>query len=116
MEIQIFNKQEFLERLGDDNDIAIEVIKIFLEDIPIQTQRLGLAIMKNDIQKIHIAAHTIKGVLKNLSANNSAQTAANIEEQARANNTSQLEQQFLQLKKQLTQLTTILQNPTLFTN
>ncbi|OQX22358.1 MAG: hypothetical protein BWK80_30685, partial [Desulfobacteraceae bacterium IS3] len=65
---EIFNKKEFLERVGGDENICQEL----LNDLPVyltgEMKKLKDCLKQNDAKLIAVHAHGIKGMAANLSA------------------------------------------------
>jgi signal transduction histidine kinase/CheY-like chemotaxis protein len=64
----IFDRRSALQRLGGDEELLSEVIRIFLEDCPQQLARLRAAVDAREPEQIRTAAHALKGAASNLSA------------------------------------------------
>ena len=69
-ENDIFAKSEFLERLGGDEKLCKELLKIFIQTFPVHLKGLKAALEQNDAGQIRFEAHTLKGMAANISANN----------------------------------------------
>ena len=65
-EWEIFDKRNLLERLGEDEGIFREIIKTFLEDTPLQIQKLRDALEKGDFLRLERQAHMFKGAAMNM--------------------------------------------------
>jgi HPt (histidine-containing phosphotransfer) domain-containing protein len=107
---EIFDKNSFLERLLDDEDLAREIIKEFLEDSLSQIDTIKKALSNNNPKLVHRQAHSLKGAAANVSATALKKLAYQIEiasktgDMAKASSLiSKLVEQFEALKKRLTQ-------------
>ena len=67
-ELLVWDKQDMILRLGGSKDLIKKVIKIFLEEIYILSDKLKVALKENKKEDIKLYAHTIKGSAGNLSA------------------------------------------------
>jgi HPt (histidine-containing phosphotransfer) domain-containing protein len=56
-----FDGAGLLERLGGDETIFVEVVKVFLEDAPGQIDAMGAAGRAGDTMTLRRLAHTLKG-------------------------------------------------------
>jgi two-component system, sensor histidine kinase and response regulator len=65
-EQEIFDKKNLWERLGEDEGIFQEIIKTFLEDTPLQIQKLRDALKQGDFLRLERQAHLIKGAAMNM--------------------------------------------------
>jgi len=65
-EQEIFDKKNLWERLGEDEEIFREIIKTFLEDTPLQIQKLRDALEQGDSLRLERQAHLIKGAAMNM--------------------------------------------------
>jgi signal transduction histidine kinase/CheY-like chemotaxis protein len=62
------DRESLLNRLGGDEELLQDVLRIFLEDAPAQISALEQAILARDAERIRVAAHALKGAAGNLSA------------------------------------------------
>jgi two-component system sensor histidine kinase/response regulator len=56
------------DRLGDDDELIADIIRLFLEDYPIRLAAIEQAIELRDPDRIRSGAHALKGSASNLSA------------------------------------------------
>ena len=56
------------ERLGDDEELVSDVIRLFLEDYRLRLDAIASAIEARDPERLRAAAHLLKGGALNLSA------------------------------------------------
>ncbi len=57
-----------MERLGGDEHLFTDVIRLFLEDCPVRLAAIKAAVEDRDPERIRTAAHALKGAAGNLSA------------------------------------------------
>jgi signal transduction histidine kinase/CheY-like chemotaxis protein len=62
------DRDDVLHRLGDDEDLFTEVVRLFLEDCPVRLAAIKDAVDRNDGEMIRQMAHALKGAAGNLSA------------------------------------------------
>jgi len=75
----IFDKNSFLDRLFGDEDLAIEIIKGFIDDSIRQIGILKEALDNRDANVIYRQAHSLKGAAANISATALKELAYQIE-------------------------------------
>jgi two-component system sensor histidine kinase/response regulator len=63
-----FDEGALLERLSGDRNLMTDVIRIFLEDLPIRLAAIHDAVTGRDAEALRAAAHALKGAAGNLSA------------------------------------------------
>jgi HPt (histidine-containing phosphotransfer) domain-containing protein len=78
------DREALLERLGGDTDLLSELIGIFHQHSADVLARLHVAALSGDAAGAERAAHTLKGMLAQLSADGAAQTASRLEQMGRA--------------------------------
>ncbi len=104
--IPIFDKAGFMERIMDDEELAVTLLDVFIEDIPEQIDLLKEYVNSADNEKIERQAHSIKGACVNIGGEVMRLVAYNMEKAAKDGNMDivkelmvELESQFEQLKK-----------------
>lgn len=75
----IWNVQELLERLEGDEELFRELIMLFQTDSRAELLKAKQALAEGDKRGLSRAAHTIRGMLRNLSMNAAAGIAAELE-------------------------------------
>ena len=78
-----WNVKELLERLEGDQDFFRELLQIFRDDSQGNLRKAREALAREDLAELSRAGHTLKGMLRNLSMNVAAETAAALETAAR---------------------------------
>jgi HPt (histidine-containing phosphotransfer) domain-containing protein len=108
LNVKIFDKEALMARLCDDEELANEVLDVFLEDTPHQIESLRAAQRAGDVELIARQGHTIKGASSNISALRLKEIAYDIEQagkQGELDRVSELlgmlEEQFRELQKHL---------------
>jgi two-component system, sensor histidine kinase and response regulator len=56
-----FDRAALLDRVGGDESIFVEVVRVFLEDAPGQVQSMDAALGDGDMTTLRRLAHTMKG-------------------------------------------------------
>ena len=77
--MEIFDKSDLLDRLGDDEELCKEIIELFIEDTPHQISDLKKALEKKDASMVQRQAHSLKGSSANTSALGMQEIAFQIE-------------------------------------
>jgi PAS domain S-box-containing protein len=75
--------KELMERLGGDLELLHELLVIFRGDVRMNLEKARAAMGEGDFEGLSRAAHTIKGMLRNLSMGAAAETAAALESSSR---------------------------------
>ncbi len=94
----IFNREDFTERVMGDLQLADEIFRSFLEDMPGQIQALKNYVEQQQTEQICSQAHKIKGSAGNLSAPALRCLALSLEEAAKAEDFSRLKDLLPQLE------------------
>ncbi len=96
----------FLNRVMEDEDLAKDIFKEFLNETPKRIKKIHQGIDKGDLQVIKREAHTLKGSFANVGAGILQDTAYQIESAASEEDLKQavsiipmLEEQFMKLKR-----------------
>lgn len=74
-----YNRKELLESVDGDQEVAREVITIYLASAPLMLKALSGALDQNDAAAVSDAAHAFKGALMMLRAHPAAAIAKEIE-------------------------------------
>ena len=83
-EVPVWNREEMLERLMDDEDLARTIVGGFLMDLPHQLLALATLLEAGNRQGAERQAHTIKGAAANIGGERLRATALEIEKSSRA--------------------------------
>ena len=104
----IFNRDELIARMMDDEDVAKQIAIVFLDDIPQQIAALKSCLNKADTSGVGRQAHSIKGASANVCGESLRAMAFSIEKAGRAGNLdaagellSKLEKEFKLLKTEM---------------
>ncbi|MHB8901069.1 MAG: PAS domain S-box protein, partial [Thermoguttaceae bacterium] len=97
-----------LERLGGDEDLFRDVVRLFDQDIPGLLQRIRTCIEEADAEKLQRAAHSLRGLAANFGARDAAGRALCLEQMGKsrclegaANLAEELECEIAQLNRAL---------------
>jgi signal transduction histidine kinase/CheY-like chemotaxis protein len=75
-----FDHEAFLNRVGGDEDLRDDVIRLFLDDCPRCLQAIKDAVDRRDPELIRTTAHALKGAAGNLAANGLFEAATAMEQ------------------------------------
>jgi PAS domain S-box-containing protein len=81
--LPVFDKAAFLERVMGDQELAREIGKGFLADIPDQIGKLTTALTNNDMNSVEMYAHRVKGAAANIGGQALSEAASRIELKAK---------------------------------
>lgn len=70
---------ELLTRVDTDRELLRELLRILKEEFPCLLQSLQEAVVRGDMKGVEVTAHTIKGMLANVSFARAAASAACLE-------------------------------------
>ena len=105
---EVFNRQDFLQRVDGDEELLGVLLEIFLEHTPQQLQEIRQALETGDAVQLEGQAHSLKGAAASISAETLTAAALELElagknrelERARALS-EDLAQEFERLKEVL---------------
>ena len=106
----VFNYKELLHRVGDDDDLAIEVIGVFLDDCPTRLDAIEAAVSDGNAEHLRHAAHAFKGAAANIAAAQVAATASTLEVIGASDNLSNAPEQWRLLRQHAVRLAAILKD------
>jgi two-component system sensor histidine kinase/response regulator len=96
--------KELLNRLEGDHELLRELLQMFRTDAATNMQLVTDSLRRNDPDSLVRAAHTLKGMLKNLAMNSAAEIAATIENAGRDKDLQKVATQIPLLEKALNEL------------
>jgi signal transduction histidine kinase/CheY-like chemotaxis protein/HPt (histidine-containing phosphotransfer) domain-containing protein len=108
VDVQVFDLNSMRDRVEDDLDLLQEMVELFLSSSPDLMEEIEAAVMARDGQKIANAAHTLRGVLKNMCATSCAEAAHQLEAIAAQNDLAPADQALCKLKYEFEHLETVL--------
>jgi HPt (histidine-containing phosphotransfer) domain-containing protein len=98
---QIIDVEGFLERVGDDRELAKELATLFLQETPRLLAATAQAAADKDPRALANAAHAIKGSAANFSAPRCVQAAAALERIGRENTLSDADAAYVRLHEEV---------------
>jgi PAS domain S-box-containing protein len=103
-----FDREGFLKRLGDDEELAKTIIKCFLSDMPVQLETLKSAIDSSDCRMAGMQSHKIKGAAANVGGTVMREIAFRMEKAAKADEMEVLRKSWPELDKAFNSLQQVL--------
>jgi HPt (histidine-containing phosphotransfer) domain-containing protein len=76
----VLDREGLLDRVDGDRSLLLDMIQIFMEQVPGLTDTLRRAVAEGDAQALRRTAHTIKGVTGELAAPNARRLAMTLED------------------------------------
>ncbi len=104
------NRQELLQRVDGNLDLLAKIVKLFTKITPVLLMRIEDGIKRNDRKQIKQAAHNLKGMVSNFSANSVVEAAEAVEMLGETRDFSQANELLDTLKTELITLSHALQN------
>ncbi len=108
---EVFNEKFLLDRLDGDKELYREVLQTFLQDAPLQIEKLKQALQKEDLSQTEKQAHSLKGAAMNIGGIALQDVAFDIEVSGKNRDLNQarllmqkLNKEFESLQKALTSL------------
>ncbi len=80
----VYDRTAFLARLDGDEELARELIELFLEDYPETLATLAAAIETGNAAQLRLAAHSLRGTVANFSAHTAQESAHRLEQMGRS--------------------------------
>jgi HPt (histidine-containing phosphotransfer) domain-containing protein len=91
---------ELLRRVQNDRELLHELLKIFKEEFPILLLSLREAVVRRDMKGVKVRAHTMKGMLSNISFARAAVSAACLERMGQQCVTQGLPEELARLERE----------------
>ncbi|MBF0523023.1 MAG: Hpt domain-containing protein [Candidatus Omnitrophica bacterium] len=89
MSEEIFDLNEFMERVQDDKELLLELIGIYLEDYVGKRKGLEVAVETKNAEEVRNIAHSLKGSSGNISAKTLRELFWKLEDMGKNGNLSQ---------------------------
>lgn len=84
----LFDRESALARVGDDEVLLAELVKIFLDDYPNSVREIEEAVAQGNPKLLERAAHSLKGAVANFGAEDVVKEAFELERMGRTGNLS----------------------------
>ena len=103
----VMNVYEALGRLGNDRELLVSIIEIYLEDSPALLDKARRAVMANDPAALQRAAHGMRGLAVTLSAGDVAAAANRLEHMGASKSLGDAAQAVTELEAKLYELNAV---------
>jgi two-component system sensor histidine kinase/response regulator len=104
----VLDVEEMRERLGDDDELVADIIRLYLDDYPVRVAVIAAAIQARDATGLREAAHALKGSASALSARRVVDAARALEAIGEAGDLGLAERRFAALVSEAEQLAVVL--------
>jgi HPt (histidine-containing phosphotransfer) domain-containing protein len=91
---------DLLIRVDNDRKLLCELLRLFKEEFPCLLQALQEAVVRGDMKGVEVAAHTLKGMLANVSFVRAAASAACLQRMGQQCATQGLPEEFARLEQE----------------
>lgn len=98
MNVSIFDKKVFLERMLGDWELCLEIMDDFMSDLPEQLRIARAAAAAEEKEVLERQAHAIKGAASNVAAETLRAAAYEAEKLARDGRLEEAKRKFLELE------------------
>ncbi len=102
------NRPVILERLGDDEEILLMMIDMYLQDVDNNCAALSSALAAGDQPTLLREVHTVKGLLATFADEDGAEMAAASESRLRAGDTNDVEAAIAAMQARLREVAEVL--------
>lgn len=102
--LPVLDADEFRDQVGNDAELIVEIVDLFLSDLDEQLVKMQDALRANDLLTLSRTAHCLKGSLGSLFARRAAASAQTLESAAKVASVAQAEGALEQLQVAITEL------------
>jgi len=107
--IGVVDNAGLMDRVGGDQALLIEIVDLFLGDVPRLLEDIRLALRDGDPKRVERTAHTLKGSVGNFGARSAVQAAQRLEAMARDRDLNEAPQAVILLESEINRVTTELE-------
>ena len=100
----VFDREQVLANLGDDEDLLAQLMVMYSEDEPRLLADVEAAVTAGDAEALHGTAHALKGAVSNFCASRAQAKAQQLERMGRERNLAQAPAALLELQHELAAL------------
>jgi HPt (histidine-containing phosphotransfer) domain-containing protein len=101
LSVDEWDRQELLDRVDSDQIFFCELLVMFRDDGPVSLKSAEDCLQKGDLLGLSRAAHTIKGMLRNLAMHRAAELADALEKSAGESHLGDSEKNLAELKSSM---------------
>jgi HPt (histidine-containing phosphotransfer) domain-containing protein len=91
---------DLLRRVENDRKLLCELLRLFKEEFPCLLQALQEAVVRGDMKRVEVTAHTMKGMLANVSFARAVASAACLQRMGQQCVTQGLPEELARLKQE----------------
>ncbi len=106
----VFVRESLLERLGGEESMVAEILKLYVEDAPLQLTRIRQGIEQENFEEVHLCAHSLKGASANVGAEAMREACLRLESAAKSGGSSELMECLVAAEERFTLLRSHLEN------
>lgn len=103
------DKALILDRLGDDEEIFIMMVEMYLQDVENNCANLSHLLTTDDLQSLQREVHTVKGLLATFADDEGTAMAADLEARCKVGDLSNAEMAIAALQARLREVAVVLQ-------
>ena len=92
-------RAELLRRYGSDEQLLLDIIQLFLEDLPDMVEKIREALVSGESEPLARSAHSLKGAVSNFDREDAWKKVAELEATARDGNFQKAAEQFPLVKE-----------------
>ena len=107
---QLWNRDAAISRLGGNEGLLNRIVEMFLGQIEQKQQALQDAASKLDIEAVRFASHAMKGVSGDVGADAIREKASSIENKAKQNDLTEIDQDVSELDNIIKQTVAVMQS------
>jgi two-component system, sensor histidine kinase and response regulator len=100
----VFNREVALDRVGGDEELLDELVDLYLAEYPRLLQKIRAAVSTGDAPGLYRSAHSLKGSLGALAAEDALEHVLELETRGRATQLEDTASILIKLENCLTQL------------
>ena len=100
----VFDQKFLLDRLDGDEQLFKEIVKTFLDDAPLQVEKLKQALMEENLNQLEKQAHSLKGAAMNIGGNALQAIAFEVELSGKKGDLKRTQELIPRLEKEFTRL------------
>lgn len=101
---QILNWQDFMFRMGNNRELCLELLEIYLQQAPPKLREISRALDMRDFEKVSFVAHSLKGISYNLGADTVGKIADDMNSVIKENRFDALSELLLELETEFERL------------
>jgi HPt (histidine-containing phosphotransfer) domain-containing protein len=100
-QVNMFSSEELLNRVGNDKELADEILAAYLKLLPDLKDKMERSIQKNDTHSVFKAAHTLNGASANVAATAIRNIACDIEKAGKQEDIDSINRLFMSLNNKI---------------